>query len=228
MKKFITKCFALLVTLVSVAVMTGTASAQTIAKPPGARLVLVSECRIDFESSVSWTGSSEDTVIQIFWLISQLPEECLEHNCVFTNIDPDWFLFLIPRFLEEFEYDPRLQELGSLVITAFQDCRIAANPAESLSSTTGSISCGSDGNTLILSVSGSNSVFSALQIGCNVANFDLRGNNIRVMYRAIGRNTAVVRIDSSDVVFTLDQNGQHTYNSTITTPGAYHAHQSGN
>lgn len=230
MKKFITACLALLVMLASVTVMAGTASAQGIARPPGARLVLVSECKIDFESSVYWTGSSEDTVIQIFWLISQLPEKCLPRKCVFTNIEPDWFLLLNRRFLEKFEDDPRLVELGTLVTTAFKDCTIEANPRQSLVSSSGggSLSCGDDGNTLILSISGSNNSFSSSQMGCNFANILMTGTNITVTITQWGKNGAVVNINGHDITFTLDQSGQNAYNGTFTTSGAYHVTQNGN
>lgn len=225
MKKFITKCLTLFFTLVSVTVMTETVSAQGIAKPPGTRLVLVSECRIDFESSVSWSGNSEDTILQILWLVSQLPERCAEHSCIFTNINPDWFLLLIPRFLEKFENDPRLKQLGSLVITAFDNCRIAANPRQSLVTGSATLSCGSDGNTLILSISGSNNVFSASQTGCNTSNIQMNGSNITVRINQRGRNEAVVSINGNNIVFILEQYGQNSYHSTITSPGTYHIRQ---
>lgn len=206
--------------------MTGEASAQGIARPAGARLVLVSKCKINFDASVYWTGRSEDTVVQIFWLISQLPKECLEDQCVFTNISPDWFLLLKRRFLEKFENDPRMFELGQAVVTAFQDCSIEANPRQSIYEASGSLSCGGDGNTMILSINGSNNTFSSSQYGCSFGNVQMIGTNLTVHIMQFGvGNVAIVTIAGHDIVFTLNQYDGAVYIGTITTPGVHNVTQ---
>lgn len=229
MKKFITTCLALLALFSLVISTTETAYAQNI-MPRGVKLVLASKCDVNLGLSVpelpGGTGRAENMILSLYSLAIQLPEECSEDQCVFTNIDPDWFLFLIPKYLEKFENDLILLQISERVRASFQGCSIEANPRQSIYEASGSLSCGNDGNSLVLSINGSNDTFTSSQFGCSSANVQMIGTNLTVHIMQFGAgNVAIITVAGHDIVFTLNQYDGAVYIGTITTPGVHNVTQ---
>lgn len=202
--------------LVAVSMVQG-ANANTMPKPPGAQLVMKTECRIDFEESVYWTGNVEDSIRQIVWLVKQLPERCLEHKCVFTNIDQRSFIRLIhTKWLEQWRDNPKLWEIGVTVTNQMKDCLIAQNTPQSLLRGGSGVICRT-GNTFTLRTDGNGNRVSADQDGCNRAEITIDGNNAYLRIRQKGKNDAYLRLDGDGISVDLYQRGQNTYRGHFTS-----------
>lgn len=210
-----------------------TSSAQTVVQwDPyrGMKEVFPTECRIDFRASVNPSGSrhfpnrmAEAAGLQMAKLVSKLPEHCLEKDeCLLVNIDEWWYIRLWgPRFLEHLDSDT-----AEIINTAIRDCRVNFEVPVSLVEGGGgaTLSCGDDGNTLVLSINGTGNTFSSSQTGCNLGQFTLTGNNIRVYVTQVGRNGAVVSINGNNINFSLDQRGEQHFAGTITSSTSVSQH----
>lgn len=190
--------------------------------PFGVDLVLLHECRIDFDQ-VLWIGDhtnpglqTEKAAMQVAWLVAQLPSKCFEDRCVFDNITYQnahiYDALLIVRFMEHLP-----SQMANQIAEAMEGCRIQRPSHQSLSEgASGVLSC-SGGNTLTLTVSDSSNVsFTSAQAGCNVGDYDIRGKNITVTIIQIGANHASIRFYGDDITFQLTQQGSQSYSATIT------------
>ena len=193
------------------------ASPAVVDRPAGAKLVLADRCKIDFIASTYWTGSAEDLVAQVAWLVGQLPTDCLENDqedvyyCVFTNIDPFSYNRLrTVRFMEGLN-----PEYAEMFVETFRQCRIAVNTPISIIEKRNGVIC-ITGNKFVLTVSGNNNSVTSLQKGCNVAYVTIVGDNVNVVIQQNGNNSTWLTFVGSNISMNLTQNGNSTYVGNFT------------
>lgn len=216
MTKYLKAVIALLAILLAHVV-----PAQAVEKGPfGVRLVLLSECRIDF-SQIKWIGDhnnpnllTEKAAMQAAWLVSRLPAKCYEQKCIFGNITQAnvhiYDALRIVRFMERLDPD-----MARAIAEAMKGCMIERPPYLSLSSGGGSGVMCMSGNSFTLTVSGNGNSVSAGQAGCNSATITINGNNITLTIQQVGNNTLTLTLDGDNINATVSQYGNNVYTGTL-------------
>lgn len=217
MKRFVANVVALFLGIVMTIATAMPSAAITL--PPGVhpQLVLVSECRIDFNASIHWSGPSgwkgEYLALQVSALAEALGErnlECLDDYCVFTNIDWRYYTVLKPRFLENLQ-----PEYRDSIVRMMSQCQIAVNVSQSLASTGG----GSCSNTLQVNVVDSvdTSVSVTQRGGCNFARITIvNAVSISVFLDQFGGgNYADLIFGGSSYDYSLSQGGGEFHTESV-------------
>lgn len=201
------KIMSWLLVLPLVLLMIATTATPSMARP----IIKVSECRIDFNATVYWTGDSENLWEQVVALHNSLPSKCWD-RCVFTNIDLGYWLRLMNRrFVSE-------TVVPDALFDEMQKCYIEVNPAESLASgSSGSGVICTTGNSFTLHVSGSGNSVSANQRGCSSVTITIHGNYAVVHINQIGKNDANLVLHGDNISVSLHQQGAHSYTGHFTS-----------